>query len=410
MNGLISAPRPASPISFAKLLKTAFDGHDLKPLRAQILARIQSHPTDVAALMDLCVIEQLLGDRASGLQHQTEALKLERLYRSSWPVSSQALHVLAFMAPGDIGSNTPIEFLLENSDVVLHMLYVIPGQPIPEPLPDHAIAIVTPCESGQNRRVLREIERLIQNWPCPVLNQPSAVSQSSREQLHFSLRAVQGLMMPATARVGRAALEQTGVALKSLDQFLSNGTFPLICRPIDSHAGRALVKLDSLSSIAPYLAGQPDAEFFISPFIDYRSADGWFRKYRIVWIDGLPYPVHMAISDDWKVWYYNAGMAANAAKRNEEEHFMATFDTGFAVRHAAALAAIAERFGLEYFGIDCAELPNGSLLVFEGGNNLVVHDMDPPDLYPYKSPHMQKLFAAFREMLKNKGMRASVGV
>jgi hypothetical protein len=170
------------------------------------------------------------------------------------------------------------------------------------------------------------------------------------------------------------------------------------------------VKLDAPSEIAGYLANQKDPEFFISRFMDYRSSDGLFRKYRIIWVDGRPYPCHMAIADDWKIWYYNAGMADSAAKRSEEAHFMATFDNGFARRHGPALAAIAEQFGLEYFGIDCAELPDGRLLVFEGDNTLVVHEMDPPDLYPYKSPHMQKLFAAFRDMLKCKSIEASVAV
>jgi hypothetical protein len=239
-----------------------------------------------------------------------------------------------------------------------------------------------------------------------VLNQPSAVSLASRERLFSILQSVPGLMMTPTVRVGRDALAQIGAGLKAVGHFLPGATFPLICRLIDSHAGRTLVKLDTPSSIAPYLAGQADAEFLISPFIDYRSADGLFRKYRIIWVDGRPFPCHMAISDAWKIWYYNAGMAASAAKRDEEERFMATFGTGFARRHFTALAAIAERFALEYFGIDCAELPDGRLLVFEGGNDLLAHNMDPPDLYPYKRGHMQKLFAAFREMLERKSVRA----
>jgi hypothetical protein len=102
------------------------------------------------------------------------------------------------------------------------------------------------------------------------------------------------------------------------------------------------------------------------------------------------------------VWYYNAGMAANAAKRAEEEQFMSGFDEGFAHRHATALAAMVGRFGLEYVGVDCAELPDGRLIVFEGDVSLVVHDMDPSDLYPYKSAPMQKLFADFFNMLKGK--------
>jgi hypothetical protein len=392
----------------AKLFKMAFDGCDLKPLRAQITARAESDPQDAAALMDLCLIEQLLGNRAEGLQRQAQALRMERLYRSCWPASSQALHVLAFKAPGDVGTNTPIEFLLDDSDVVLHTFYVVPGQPAPNCLPHHDVAIVTPCDSDQNRPVLREIESLIPGWPCPVLNHPVGVCRSSREQMHSLLQTVEGLTMPATIRVSRAALEQMGRDSKLAGEFLREATFPLIARPVDSHAGRSLAKLDGPWSIAAYLASQPEAEFVISRFVDYRSSDGLFRKYRIIWVDRRPYPCHMAISDDWKVWYYNAGMAMSPAKREEEARFMARFDADFAHRHAAALAGIAGQFGLEYFGIDCAEMPDGKLLVFEGGVDLVAHDMDRPDVYPYKSAHMQRLFAAFRDMLKCKSVRDSV--
>ena len=54
--------RRSTTISVARLFKQAFDGHDLKPLRSQLLARVEGDPFDAAALMDLSVIEQLLGN------------------------------------------------------------------------------------------------------------------------------------------------------------------------------------------------------------------------------------------------------------------------------------------------------------------------------------------------------------
>jgi hypothetical protein len=408
METLTAAAHPPATLCFAKLFKMAFDGQDLKPLRAEMIARTQSNPLDAAALMNLCAIEQLLGDQASGLKRQGDALGLQRLYRSSWPASPQALRVLAFMAPGDIGTNTPIDFLLQDLDVVLYSLYVVPGQPLPDPLPDHDVAIVTAGESDQNRLVLREIDHLIDIWPCPVLNPPDRVTRLSREEMYCVLQAVPGLVMSPTIRVNRATFEKLARGLMRPGELAGEWTFPLIARPVNSHAGRGLVKFDAASEISSYLADRGDAEFFVSPFVDYRSSDGLFRKYRIIWVDGRPYPCHMAICDEWKVWYYNAGMAASVAKRIEEACFMTIFDEGFAHRHAGALAGIVEQFGLEYMGIDCAELPDGRLLVFEGAIDLVAHDMDPPSLYPYKGPQMRKLFAAFYEMLKQKSMIGSV--
>ena len=58
---------------------------------------------------------------------------------------------------------------------------------------------------------------------------------------------------------------------------------------------------------------------------------------------------------------------------------MRTFDDEFAVRHRQALAAMAERIGLDYFTVDCAENKAGELLIFEADNTAVVHNMDSPD-------------------------------
>jgi hypothetical protein len=57
---------------------------------------------------------------------------------------------------------------------------------------------------------------------------------------------------------------------------------------------------------------------------------------------------------------------------------------------------------LDYFGIDCAETPDGQLLIFELANAMIVHDMDPDDIFPYKQPAMEKVFGAFHEMLRRK--------
>jgi hypothetical protein len=277
-----------SPLCLAKLFKMGFDGGDLRPLRDQIVTQLHSNPSCAASrLISLSTIEQLLGEQSSGLTYQAEALSLHRLYRSPWPTSTNALRVLAFKAPGDVSTNTPIEFLLEGSDVVLYSLYVVPGQPVPE-VPDHDIAIVTVGESDRDRPIIEEIERLVQTWLCPVLNRPEKVLQLSREGMYCLLRNVPGVLVPPTVRINRAEFGRLGQGLLAGARFDGYEAFPLIARPIGSHAGRGLMKLDSCDAINAYLAGQPDAEFFTSPYVDFRSADGLYRKYRVVWVDGQP--------------------------------------------------------------------------------------------------------------------------
>jgi hypothetical protein len=168
---------------------------------------------------------------------------------------------------------------------------------------------------------------------------------------------------------------------------------------VDSHAGRDLDAVCSPGELAAYLAQREGEHFFLSRFVDYRGDDGFFRKARVALVEGRPFAAHMAVSSHWMIHYLNAGMTESEAKRAEEARFMTGFDEGFGRRHAQALAAISERFGLDYLVLDCAETRDGRLLVFEMDPGAVVHSMDPDDLFPYKRPVMERVYAAFRAML-----------
>lgn len=205
--------------------------------------------------------------------------------------------------------------------------------------------------------------------------------------------------MPVTVRIDRQILEQVAHQELPLTDILADGEFPIIVRPVDSHAGKDLDKIENLDALVSYLQNMPNNEFYVSCFIDYRRQDGLFRKYRIVLIDGTPFVCHVGISEHWMIHYLNAGMAENAEKRAEEERFMIDFDNTFACKHAEAFRTINERVGLDYLGIDCGETADGKLLIFEIDSCMIVHAIDPVDIFPYKQPQMNKVFSAFRQML-----------
>jgi hypothetical protein len=326
-------------------------------------------------------------------------LAFHQLFRSPCSTTKPKLRVLALAAAIDMGGNTPIEFLLEESGIELITLYVVDGTELPVPLPDHDIAIVVASDSEECRAALDIIDRVAGRWPRPMLNAPRLVGNLDRDKLHQLLRGVEGLDIPATICLTRAQLSEVARSGLSLPDIAAELKFPVIVRPRGSHAGIGLAKLDDVAAINHYLIERPDQEFFVARFVDYASEDSLFRKYRVVFADGRPYACHMAIADRWDIWYLNAGMSESAAKRLEEETFMRTFDIGFARRHRTALAGLADRIGLDYFMIDCAENNRGELLIFEADNTAVVHNMDSPELFPYKPPQMRAIFEAFAAML-----------
>jgi hypothetical protein len=389
----------ADRIGVARLARMQVTGTDLHPLWQKLIAKLIDGTLEAGEGLDLSLIAQLLGDKPAGLAIQDSILASHQLFRLSCAMEKPRLRVLALAVATDMGSNTPIEFLLENSGIELITLYVLPDIELPAPLPDHDVAIVIASDSEECRDALRKIDHLAARWPRPLLNPPRLVGNLDRDKLHRVLGGIEGLEIPATIGVSRAQLLDVMHSTRADSGIAADLSFPVIVRPRGSHAGAGLARIDDRDALFRYLDARQEEEFFIARFVDYASDDGLFRKYRIVFIDGRPYACHLAIADRWDIWYLNAGMSLSAAKRLEEEAFMRTFDAGFARRHQAALSGVAGRIGLDYFTVDCAETKNGSLLIFEVDNTAIVHDMDPPDIFPYKLPQMRKVFDAFAAML-----------
>jgi hypothetical protein len=402
---VVPPPRFAEHIGLARLTRAFEAGHDLRPVWRRLIARLLDGSIEAGEGLDLALIAQLLGDKEAGLAILRSILASHQLFRSPCAARPPRLRVLALAAATDIGSNTPIEFLLEGSGIELTTLYVMPDIEWPNWLPDHDVAIVVASDSDDCRLALDKIARAAPNWPRPLLNPPELVGRLDRDKLHGLLGGIDGLRIPQTTCVTREQLVKLSQSAIAPSDVASDLAFPMIARPRGSHAGKGLAKLDDENAIELYLGEHAEELFFVSRFADYRSEDGLFRKYRIVLIDGLAYACHLAIADRWDIWYLNAGMAQSAAKRHEEQMFMQAFDAGFAQRHRAALAGLSQRVGLDYFTVDCAETRDGSLLIFEADNTAIVHDLDRPDLFPYKVPQMRKVFDAFAAMLHRRAGR-----
>jgi len=395
-------------IGLAKLMRMAYSDCDLAPLGTQLIERAETEAGG-HALMDLSTVLQLRGNRDLALNMQMQAIQSQQLYSPPTANGQVNIKLLAIMGPGDLMANTPVEFLLEDSDVALDIVYATEDLPLPAELPDHDVLFVAIAQSDQNMPLLAQIDAATAAWPRPVLNRPDRIALMSRNEACALLQSAPGIAIPITTRIDRQILQQIADRELSLTAILSDGEFPIIVRPVDSHAGKDLDKIENPDALISYLQNMPNEEFYISRFIDYRSQDGLFRKYRIVLIDGNPFVCHVGISEHWMIHYLNAGMAQSAEKRAEEERFMLDFDNAFACKHAEAFQAINERVGLDYLGIDCGETADGKLLIFEIDSCMIVHAIDPVDIFPYKQPQMKKVFSAFRQMLLDSRQREARG-
>jgi hypothetical protein len=390
---------PPIVLGTAALSHAAMAGAKLPALLTMIEA---AAPHPAARAYDTALAYQLAFRRAEGLDLLDDTLGAIRMFRvgGSPAASRKPLRLLALCTPGDLMVNTPLDFITNHLDIRLDLLFILPGEPLPHAIPDHDIAFV--ASSQPDADTLLRLINLFAIWPRPILNDPGLLPRLARDALPAALRGVRGVCCPPCAALDRGRLDVHLQALAPLIALPPRHPGPLLIRPQNSHAGTGLRRIENNAQLRDYLMFSFARHFFVTGFVDYRSSDGLFRKYRIAFIEGVPHLCHMAVSQNWMIHYLNAGMTESEAKRADEAAAMADFETGFAARHHAAFAALQSLIGFDLWSIDCAETPDGRLLIFEADTAAIIHLMDPPDLFPYKHPHMRRVFAAFEAMLRRR--------
>jgi hypothetical protein len=350
----------------------------------------------------------MLWEVCQTLGHPDVALANLRAVLQDNPVTSRysatpRRRILALAVPGDFQANLPLDALLDATDTELHTLWLSdPEAILREPLsafggslPPFDCTFITIAEDARHHRVLQAADRLAKALNVPVVNSGAQISAVSRAGAARLLQNLPNTIVPSQTLIQRLSLARAADGFSS-DISL---TFPVIIRPSCSHAGKNLVRLDNVESLRTYLEGVADDLFYVAPFVDYRSVDGLWRKYRVIFVGGHPWPYHLAIHSDWAIWYYNARMDLDPWKRLEEARFVADIGTAFPAQALAALRAIGERIGLDYFGIDCGVMPDGRLVVFEIETGMIVHDWDSSELYPYKRDCAQSIGRATETMI-----------
>jgi hypothetical protein len=164
------------------------------------------------------------------------------------------------------------------------------------------------------------------------------------------------------------------------------------------HGGDVFEKFEDVAALAAFLAAQADHDRYVIDYIDYRSVDGFFRKYRFLFIGGEILPYHLAIGDDWKLHRDSTEMGRHVWMQDEEERFLRDPEQVFGAAHYEALRLIRDRIGLDYFGIDCGLDRDGKLVVFEVNASMLVHDQNPE--FPYKDMYISRIKVAFDAMLE----------
>lgn len=178
--------------------------------------------------------------------------------------------------------------------------------------------------------------------------------------------------------------------------------FPLLLRSPGYHTGRNFILVERAAELAAAAASLPGSDLLVIEYLDARGKDGNARKYRVMMIGGKLFPLHLAISRNWKVHYFTSDMADKPHHRLEEAAFLADMPAVLGDKAYRALEAIRDALGLDYAGIDFGVNADGDLLLFEANATMVIAVPDNDARWAYRRTAITKILDAVVAMLRQK--------
>jgi len=225
----------------------------------------------------------------------------------------------------------------------------------------------------------------------PIINNPRAVKSTSRELVYEKIKHLNLLMA------------QTHQLMSNNDKWADQGydfNFPFLLRPLGSSTGIGLEKIVNDKQFTQYLANAKNNLINVCPFIDFKSDDGLYRKYRVFVINGKIYPEHCVAHNHWNVHSSSrlTLMTNNTKLREEEQQFVDDIYNVLTKEQCATILSIYETLELDYFGIDFSITANGTLLIFEANAGMRVNP-DYINAFNYLSEPINNIVKAFDKMI-----------
>lgn len=346
-------------------------------------AALALDPTRLAAHWGLAGILNEQGRLEEAKVHLDRFFRHQNLFVTN---SKTAVRTVLLVADAGIG-NVPYEFLFpkeENSIVRWMAQYAAIGQE--KQLPPFDIIFNTGGNPDMPPYTPAALSYLA-SCGRPLLNRPERIPLTARELMPKLFGDIEGICIPAVWRIETPG-DWDGVTENDL---------PIIVRPLGTQGGVGLTLIDTPAALAEEKSQV--GKRYVSTYHDYRLADGYYRKYRIIYIDRRPYPYHLAISEKWLVHYFTANMESVPAKLEEERRFLEAPAKVLGPARMAAIEAIGQRLDLDYAGVDFSILPDGRLLLFEANATMWVHEESADGVLSFKNPYVRRISEAFNALL-----------
>ncbi len=273
------------------------------------------------------------------------------------------------------------------------------------PLPEHDVVFIAIGDVESDSVALEVAKRIVAKTNAPVINRPENVAHTGRIEQSQRLGLLEGVRTSHIVPVARERLCRSDAAMFVRDLGFE---FPMLLRSPGFHNGfffEPVDRADQLTSVASQLPGE---EALLISFEDTRSVDGMLRKYRMMCIDGVLYPIHLAVSQNWKVHYASSLMRDSSEFRGEEAQYLSEPASVIGSRAMQALASIAGSMQLDYGGIDFGIDPSGDVVVFEANGAMGIFMPDDDPRWDYRRGAFSAALEAAKSMIVRRALFTSL--
>jgi tetratricopeptide (TPR) repeat protein len=364
---------------------------------------LEKMPNDAETLHLVANFEQSLHLNEEADAHYRRALEHKLLINVPAVPLPPAFRVLFVFAPGR--GNTPFSYLVEGAPFESNVLNLLQDFKYDNEVLRNSGDVVVNliADVDQGGPMLPLAEEFVQQIGKPIVNHPQKIACTGRESIAKLIADTPGCIVPQTRLY-------TAEAFRALiaDEAAFPWQFPLLVRRAGTHGGSDFELVHLMWQLRAFVGQHGnDSEYYLTPFVDYRSADGHYRKYRFFYVDGEILPYHLAIGNQWKVHHATTAMAHTQWMQDEEKAFLDNPSNVFGEAQYAGLRAIGETIGLDYFGIDCALDPQGAVVVFEVNACMLAHGDNAS--FPYKTAAVERIKRAFHVMLRRIALQKDKG-
>ena len=392
---------PDNPMGRVNLAGLLFLMGEREQARQHLDAALQLDPGHVHAHRIMGNLLAEAGDQAAARRHRD--MGFGSRFLTTMPYRGDRTPVRLLLLVSAVGGNTPMDSFLDDQIFETHVL--VPEYYNPKvPLPDHDLVFNCVGDADICREGLEAACAILKRALRPVINHPAAVLKTGRLSNMLRLRGLPNVVVPQMAAFKRSML--TGPRVPALVAG-AGFSFPLLVRAPGFHTGEHFFRIEDSNDLAAAIAQIPGDDVWLIEQLNARDGSGMYRKLRVMLVDGRLYPLHLAISNNWKVHYFRANMEDSADNRDVDRDFLNDMESSIGPRAVAALGRISATLGLDYGGIDFAVNAQGDVLLFEANATMVMAPLGPDEKWDYRRPAFDAVFAAVRNMIMDRSVRRS---